>query len=53
MGIKKEIMKKEGVFGIDEDGIIEGRVRLGKGSWRIIGIYRNGNIKRYLRIMEK
>lgn len=38
---------------MEKNGVIEGRIRIGRGKWKIIRMYVKGSIDRYLRRMEK
>lgn len=53
MGIKERMMEEGKEIKMEKDGVIEGRIRIGREKWRIIGIYVKGSIDRYLRSMEK
>jgi len=53
MGIREEMAEKEKKGRIEKEGMMVGKVRVGKENWRIIGIYRKGNIEEYLRVIEE
>jgi len=53
MGIRKEMVEKKKERKAEKEGIIEEEVRVGKKQWRIIRIYMNENIDKYLTIMKK
>lgn len=49
LGIRKEMEEKEESHKKEVEGIITGKVRMyGKGSYRVVGIYVNGDMKRKL-----
>ncbi|KAL6268027.1 hypothetical protein P5V15_001109 [Pogonomyrmex californicus] len=53
IGIRREMMESKEERRADREGIIEGRVRVGREKWKIIEIYVKENIDEVLRIMEK
>lgn len=53
MGIREGMMEEGKEIKMEKNGVIEGRIRIGRGKWRIIRMYVKGSIDRYLRRMEK
>lgn len=53
MGIRKGMMEEGEEIKMEKNGVIEGRIRIGRGKWKIIRMYVKGSIDRYLRRMEK
>ena len=47
LGIKRDLIERKGE-NMECEGIITGRIRVGKEIWRILGIYVNGDIDRKL-----
>lgn len=45
MGIKREIVEKGKGIEIRKEGMIVGKVKSGEQSWRVVGVYINGNMK--------
>jgi len=48
LGIKKELVKKEKKEVRETEGVMIGRVRYGKDSLRIVGVYVNGDMEKKL-----
>lgn len=53
MGIREGMMEEGEEIKMEKNGVIEGRIRIGRGKWKIIRMYVKGSIDRYLRRMEK
>lgn len=53
MGIRKELMKREGEINVRTERLITGRVKIGRGSWRVVGVYINEDMERKLQELEK
>lgn len=53
MGIREGMMEEGEKIKMEKNGVIEGRIRIGRGKWKIIKMYVKGSIDRYLRRMEK
>lgn len=53
MGIREGMMEEGEKIKMEKNGVIEGRIRIGRGKWKIIRMYVKGSIDRYLRRMEK
>lgn len=53
MGIRERMMEEGEEIKMEKNGVIEGRIRIGRGKWKIIRMYVKGSIDRYLRRMEK
>lgn len=53
IGIRERMMEEGKEIKMEKDGVINGRIRIGREKWRIIGMYVKGSIDRYLRRMEK
>lgn len=47
MGIRKELMEKGQEIKSGREVLMEGRVRVGRERWRIIGVYVQGTWRRY------
>ncbi|EZA50916.1 hypothetical protein X777_10743, partial [Ooceraea biroi] len=52
MGIRKELIEEGSRIEKDKEGIMVGRVRQGRESWRIVGVYARENIEGALRNLE-
>lgn len=52
MGIKREIVEKGKRIETGKEGMIVGRVIVGEQSWRVVGVYVNGNMEETLRGIE-
>lgn len=52
MGIKREIVEKGKGIETGKEGMIVGRVKVGEQSWRVVGVYVNGNVEETLRGVE-
>lgn len=52
MGIKREIVEKGKGIETGKEGMIVGRVKVGDQSWRVVGVYVNGNMEETLRGVE-
>lgn len=48
MGIKREIVEKGKGIETGKEGMIVGRVIVGEQSWRVVGVYVNGNMEEAL-----
>jgi len=53
MGIRKELRDRGEELKTEEEGLIEGSVRIGEEKWRIIGVYVKDNIEKYRGRLEK
>jgi len=53
MDIKKELRDRGEELKTEEEGLIEGSVRIGEEKWRIIGVYVKDNIEKYRGRLEK
>lgn len=53
MGIRKELMEKGQEIKSGREVLMEGRVRVGRKRWRIIGVYVQGNMEEVLKDMEE
>lgn len=53
MGIRKELMEKGQEIKLERERSMEGRVRVARERWRIIGVYVQGNMKEVLKDMEE
>lgn len=53
MGIKRELWKKGEKIEVSREGIIVGRTREGRKSWRIVGVYVKDNIGEMLQELER
>lgn len=53
MGIKRELWKKGEKIEVSREGIIVGRIREGRKSWRIVGVYVKDNIGEMLQELER
>lgn len=53
IGIRQEIKKKEEIMEMEEGGLIEENIKVGSGTWQIIGIYINRDIDKYLKRIEE
>lgn len=53
MGIKREIVEKGKRIETGKEGMIVGRVKVGEQSWRVVGVYVNGNMEETLRGVER
>lgn len=53
MGIKRELWKKGEKIEVSTEGIIVGRIREGRKSWRIVGVYVKDNIGEMLQELER
>lgn len=53
MGIRKELMEKGQEIKSGREVLMEGRVRVGRERWRIIGVYVQGNMEEILKDMEE
>lgn len=53
IGIKRELIEKETKIESDGEGIMVGRVRQRKESWRIVGVYVGESIERILERLRR
>lgn len=53
MGIRKEIIEKGQEIRSGREGIMDGKVKVGRERWRIIGVYVQRNIEGVLKDMEE
>lgn len=53
MGIKRELWKKGEKIEVSREGIIVGRIREGRKSWRLVGVYVKDNIGEMLQELER
>jgi len=53
MGIRKKMVEKGKGVEVIREGIVMGKVKMGKQKWRIIGVYVNGNMEEMLREIEE
>jgi len=53
MGIRKKLWDRGEEIKTEEEGLIEGSVRIGEEKWRIIGVYVKDNIEKYRGRLEK
>lgn len=48
LGIRKDIAVQEEKEGREMEGIISGEIKVGNGSWRVMGVYINGDMEKKL-----
>lgn len=53
MGIKKEVIEKGGEEEREVEGLVVGRIRWGRESWRIIRVYVNGDMESKLEELRR
>lgn len=53
MGIRRELIWREGEEGKREEGIIAKKIRYGKGCIRVVGVYVNADMEKKLEEMRE